>query len=424
VKRLIATILITAGASIVLTVLVMNLMTGEKKIEQHIEPLYAVSDPQFVRSMGELLGPPLVGGNRVEALANGDEIFPAMLAAIRSAEKTISFETYIYWSGRIGKAFADAFSERARSGVRVHVLLDWVGSGKMDASLLKEMEQSGVQVRKYRPLRWYNLSRMNNRTHRKLLVVDGKVGFTGGVGIADVWLGNAEDENHWRDTHFRLEGPAASQLQAAFTDNWMKTEGEVLHGPEYFAELAPSGGALAQVFNSSPREGSESVRLMYLLSIASARKSVRIAASYFVPDDLSIATLVAARKRGVTVEIILPGPKIDARIVRKASRARWGDLLRAGVEIHEYQPTMFHCKVMVVDDLWVSVGSTNFDNRSFRLNDETNLNVFDRGFALAQIDAFEADKKKARRITLQTWQARPWTEKLAERAAALLRSQL
>jgi cardiolipin synthase len=286
------------------------------------------------------------------------------------------------------------------------------------------MDESGVQVRKYHPLRWYDLARVNNRTHRKLLVVDGRVGFTGGVGIADVWLGHAQDEDHWRDSHFRLEGPAVGQMQAAFMDNWIKTEGEVLHGKEYFPEVGQAGSALAQVFTSSPTQGSDSVRLMYLLSIASARRSVRIAASYFVPDDLSVRMLIAARERGVTVELIVPGDKIDAQIVRKASRSRWGDLLRAGVEIHEYQPTMFHVKVMIVDDVWVSVGSTNFDNRSFRLNDEANLNVFDREFALAQIEAFEADRSKSRRVTLESWQQRPWTEKLAERAAGLLRSQL
>ncbi|HJQ99508.1 MAG TPA: phospholipase D-like domain-containing protein, partial [Candidatus Polarisedimenticolaceae bacterium] len=380
-------------------VLAMNFTTGEKKIKERIESLYGIADPQFRRSMGVLLGPSIQDGNRIEALSNGDEIFPAMLRDIRSAQKTITFETYIYWSGRIGKEFADALSERARAGVRVHVLLDWVGSGKMDEAALKEMEDAGVHVRKYHPLRWYHIARLNNRTHRKLLVVDGRVGFTGGVGIADEWSGHAQDERHWRDTHFRLEGPAVGEMQAAFMDNWLKTEGEVLHGEDYFPALPPSGSALAQVFVSSSGGGSESARLMYLLSIASARKSVRLAASYFVPDDLSVETLVAARRRGVKIEILLPGDKIDSRVVRRASRARWGDLLRAGVELYEYQPTMYHCKVMIVDDLWVSVGSTNFDNRSFSLNDEANLNVLDAEFAAEQVRVFEQDKLQSRRIT-------------------------
>jgi cardiolipin synthase len=420
-------ILIVALAAIgaaTATVVALNLARGEKKIVERIEPLYAVSDPQFVRSMGSLLGPAVLGGNRVTALANGDEIFPSMLAAIRSAERTITLETYIYWSGSIGKEFADALSERARAGVRVHLLLDWLGSGKLDATLMAEMEAAGVEARRYHPLRFYNLSRMNNRTHRKLLVVDGRVGFTGGVGIADKWLGHAEDEDHWRDSHYRIEGPAVAQMQAAFMDNWIKTEGVVLHGEDYFPAESTVGDTQAQVFRSSPGEGSESVRLMYLLSIASARRSVRIAASYFVPDDLSVATLVAARERGVAIDIVVPGTKIDQEISRKASRSRWGDLLRAGVAIHEYQPTMYHCKVMIVDDLWVSVGSTNFDNRSFRLNDEANLNVLDREFALAQVRTFDADRALSTRVTLEAWERRPWREKLLEHAAGLLRSQL
>jgi cardiolipin synthase len=422
--KLIAAFVIVALATATLTIIGMNFMTGERKVEERIEPRYAVSDPQFLRSMGTLLGPSIKAGNRVEALNNGDEIFPEMLRAIRSATRTITFETYIYWSGSIGKEFADALSERARAGVRVHVLLDWLGSGKIDPSLLQEMKASGVRLRMYHPLRWYTLSRMNNRTHRKILVVDGKTGFTGGVGIADPWLGHAQDPDHWRDTHFKMDGPAVGELQAAFMDNWLKTEGEVLHGEEYFPEVPPSGDALAQVFTSSAGGGGESARLMYLMSIASARQSVRIAAAYFVPDDLAVETLLAARKRGVLIEIVLPGDKIDARVVRKASRARWGALLRAGVAIYEYVPTMYHCKVMIVDDLWVSVGSTNFDNRSFRLNDEANLNVFDAAFARAQVAHFEADRDQARRVTLQAWENRPWTEKVAEHAAALFRSQL
>jgi cardiolipin synthase len=418
------TILLAVIVTVALTMLALNFVTAEKKVEKRIHSLYAISDPQFLRSMGSLLGPTLQDGNRVTGFLNGDEIFPAMLSAIRAAQKTITFETYIYWSGRIGREFADALSERAQVGVKVHVLLDWVGSASMDQDLLEEMTRAAVQVRKYHPLRWYNVSRMNNRTHRKLLVVDGEVGFTGGVGIADHWLGHAQDKEHWRDSHYRLEGPAVAQMQAAFMDNWMKTSGEVLHGEEYFPEPVPRGEALAQVFKSSPGEGSDSVRLMYLLSITSARKNLRIAAAYFVPDDLSLQTLVEARERGVKIEVILPGNNTDTRLTERASRARWGDLLRVGVEIYEYVPTMFHCKVMIVDDVWVSVGSTNFDSRSFRLNDEANLNVFDRNFAHSQIQAFERDRSNGTAISLEMWQSRPWSERALDQVAALLRSQL
>jgi cardiolipin synthase A/B len=411
-------------ASILATVIALNFLPGEKKVQTRISEIYAVQDPQFLRTMSHLLGPPLVSGNHVQELINGDEIFPPMLAAIRAAQKTITFETYIYWSGDIGREFAEALAERAQAGVRVHVLVDWVGSVKMDNALLDLMEDAGVELHKYHPLHWYHLARMNNRTHRKLLVIDGKVGFTGGVGIADNWLGNAQDADHWRDSHFRIEGPAVAHMQAAFLDNWMKTSGEVLHGEDYFPPLEPVGEHYAQVFKSSSNEGSESVRLMYLLSIASARKTIYIANAYFVPDDLSVETLVHALKRGVKVRIILPGTRIDSEPVRRASRARWGDLLEAGAEIHEYQPTMYHCKVMIVDDVWVSVGSTNFDSRSFRLNDEANLNIYDHAFAQRQIEIFEDDLKKTRQISYAEWKNRPWSEKLLEHTIALLRSQM
>ena len=417
-------IVLAVVGSALLLLIVLNLTSGEKKIEHEIRPLYGVDEPQFVRSMGVLLGPAIVGGNRVTALQNGDEIFPAMLEAIRGATQTISFETYIYWSGRIGREFAEVLAARARAGVEVHVLLDWVGAGKMDDELLDLMVDAGVEVLKYHPLRWYNLGRLNNRTHRKLLVVDGRIGFTGGVGIADEWLGNAQDPDHWRDSHYRVVGPAVAQMQAAFMDNWIKTNSLVLHGEAYFPAIDTAGPHLAQVFTSSAGEGSESVRLMYLLSIASARKSIRLSASYFVPDSLSVATIVSARERGVEVEIIVPGGHIDSKVTRKASRGLWGPLLEAGVKIYEFQPTMYHCKVMIVDDAWVSVGSTNFDNRSFSLNDEANLNILDPEFAAAQSKVFEADRALSREITLEAWRQRPWQEKVKEWAAGLLRSQL
>ena len=408
----------------VVAVVVVNLTSGDKKIGREIEHDYSVADSQFVRSMGTLLGPALLEGNRIQVLLNGDQIFPAMLTAIRGARRTITFETYIYWSGEIGQAFADALIERARSGVKVHLLLDWVGAGKMEDAMIGDMENAGVEVRKYRPLHWYNLGRMNNRTHRKLLVIDGRIGFTGGVGIADIWQGNAQDPDHWRDTHFRLEGPAVAQMQAAFLDNWLKVQPRVLHGDEYFPPLDSAGGSLAQVFKSSFGEGSESTRLMYLMSIASARKSILLANAYFVPDSLAIEELVAARQRGVRVEIIVPGKYIDSKIVRQASRGRWEKLLEAGVAIYEYQPTMYHVKVMVVDGLWSSVGSTNFDNRSFALNDEANLNVLDAAFAAEQEAIFERDKLNAHQVTLEMWRNRPRSERFKEWLSGLLRAQL
>ncbi|HXC58202.1 MAG TPA: phospholipase D-like domain-containing protein [Steroidobacteraceae bacterium] len=406
------------------TILLLNFATPERRIQHAPTHQHGIGDPQFRRELGVLLGPPLLEGNTPTHFENGEQIFPAMLAAIRSAQRTITFETYIYWSGDIGREFAQALSERARAGVQVHVLLDWVGSQKIEAQLLQSMKEAGVQVQMFHPLRWYHLARMNNRTHRKLLVIDGREGFTGGVGIADNWNGHAQDPDHWRDSHYRITGPAVAQMQAAFTDNWIKTSGVVLEGDAYFPALTGTGGASAQVFSSSPQGGADSMVLMYLLSIAASERTIDLSAAYFVPDDLTMKALLDALRRGVRVRIITPGPHIDAQVVKKASRASWGALLAAGAQIYEYQPTMFHCKTFIVDELLVSVGSTNFDSRSFRLNDEANLNVIDQDFARQATTVFEADLGRAKRVTLQQWRQRPWHEKVAERAMDVFSSQL
>jgi cardiolipin synthase len=410
--------------TLLVVVITLNLNLGHKQIQQRLERQYSVDDPQFARSMGVLLGPPIFDGNEAQTLVNGDEIFPAMLAAIRQARHSITFETYIYWSGSIGREFAEALAERSRAGVAVHVLLDWLGSSKMDESMLQDMKDAGVEVTRYHKPHWSHLARFNNRTHRKLLVIDGRIGFTGGVGIADLWRGNAQDPEHWRDTHFRIEGPVVAQMQAVFVDNWIKSSGVVLHGELYFPKVDPVGESRAQMFSSSPTGGGESMQLMYLMAITAASRSIDLANAYFVPDELASKALAAAAQRGVRVRIITPGPTIDSEVVRRASRARWGELLAAGVQIAEYQPTMFHVKSMVVDGLMVSVGSTNFDNRSFSLNDEANLNVFDAEFARRQVEIFEEDWKVSRQMTLEMWQQRPWTEKLLERTASLLGRQL
>jgi cardiolipin synthase len=411
------------AAAVFAVIIALNLTAGEKKVRQELGHSYDVADPQFLRSMGVLLGPALAADNRVEALLNGDQIFPAMLQAIRSASKTITFETYIYWSGDIGREFADALSERARKGVKVHVILDWVGSQKMDEASLDEMHQAGVEIERYHPPRWYTLNRLNNRTHRKLLVVDGIIGFTGGVGIADKWSGHAQDADHWRDSHFVVQGPAVAQMQAAFTDNWTRITGKVLHTAAYFPAQVPAGTQLAQVFQSSSEGGAESMQLMYLLSIAAAGKTIDLSMAYFVPDAVARDALLAALLRGVKIRIILPGPIRDATTVSDASRAGWGDFLRNGAEIYEYQPTMYHCKVLIVDGLWTSVGSTNFDNRSFRLNDEANLNIYDREFASRQTAVFNDDLKLSKRVTYEEWLARPWIQKVWQQSLTAFNTQ-
>jgi cardiolipin synthase len=415
---------VTCIATLIVGFLALNFMPSEKKIETQLTRQYDAEDPQFRRSLGVLLGPAILDGNKVEVLLNGDQIFASMLKEIRAAQRSITFETYIYWSESIGREFSEALAERARSGVKVHVMLDFIGSIKMEAQSIERMRAAGVQLQRYHKPAWWKLARLNNRTHRKLLVIDGKVGFTGGVGIADKWRGNAQDENHWRDSHFRVEGPVVGQMQAVFNDNWTKATGAVLDGPDYFPPLKREGSSAAQMFSSSPTGGSESMHLMYLMAITAARHSIDLSSAYFVPDELTVRALVAAAKRGVQVRVITPGPIIDSDVVRAASRERWGGLLKAGIRIAEYQPTMYHVKALVVDSLLVSVGSTNFDNRSFSLNDEANLNVFDAAFAREQEAVFTADWRQAREITLNGWQHRPLLEKVGGELAGLLGAQL
>ncbi|WP_035612386.1 phospholipase D-like domain-containing protein [Haloferula sp. BvORR071] len=415
------TIGITAAATAALTIIVRNFISGEEKITHRIAQRYGISDPQFERAMSQLLGPPILSGNAVKPLQNGREIFPAMLAAIAEAERSITFETFIYWEGEIADRFADALAAKARQGVKVHVLIDGVGCDCVNGEALRRMTRAGVELELYHTA---NLARTNERTHRKLLVIDGRLGFTGGVGIADNWDGDAEDPEHFRDTQYRVEGPVVAQMQAAFLDNWMKTRAVVLHGEDYFPELHEAGELRCQMFKSSPMEGSESARLMYLLSIAAAEKNIKIGNAYFLPDDLTTQTLLEAVERGVSVEVLLPGRTIDSKSVRLAARQRLGRLLEGGVKVYEFEPTMYHCKCMMIDDLWTSVGSANFDNRSFRINDEANLNVIDEEFTRREVEVFSCDVARAGEFTYDDWQNRSLGEKLVGGTAALLRSQL
>jgi cardiolipin synthase len=410
--------------TLAVVMLLLNFRKPEKEAHHKIKRLYDIKSPQLKREMGALLGPTIVPGNSVQALENGDEIFPSMLAAISAAKRTITFETYIYWSGRIGEQFAEALIERARAGVLIHVMLDWVGCGKMSPDLVARLTHAGVEVKRYHALRWYTLGKLNNRTHRKVLIVDGAVGFTGGVGIADQWSGRAQDPEHWRDMHFKVLGPVVAQMQAAFLDNWIKTTGMVLHGDDYFPALTQAGDQEMQMFISSPKGGSDSMRVMYLAAITAAECSIDIEAAYFIPDPLMIRELVAACERGVRIRVLLPGQFIDSQTARIASKRGWGPLLHSGAEIHVYQPTMLHCKMLIFDDYMVSVGSTNFDMRSFELNDEASLNVYDSRFAGEMRNVFERDLKSATRFTYANWRSRGWSEKAAEIVLVPIRSQL
>jgi len=417
------TILLTAFLTSVVITIIRNLSSLERQLEHTIEPQFDVRDEQFERSMGCLLGPGLAEGNRVECLVNGCRYFPKMLYAIEHAQKSITMETFIFWSGDVGRKFVDALIERAEAGVRVHVLVDWFGSWKMEKASLERLKNSKIEFRRYRPPNFHNLAIFNNRTHRKILVIDGKIAFTGGAGIADTWDGDAENTKLWRDNQYLLEGPAVAAMQAAFMDNWIQVEAELLLGDAYFPALERKGDKRAQSIQSGPGNGSESARIMYLLSIACAKHSIKLGQGYFVPDGLSRKIILAARKRGVKVEVIIQGPT-DAPITQAATRHLLGDLLKAGVDIYEYQQARYHCKVLIVDDLWVSVGSTNFDSRSFRLNDEVNLNIYDETFAREEGQRFEDDKRRSKQMTYDNWLNRSPLTKALDATASLFRKQL
>ena len=357
-----------------------NFFPEEKKVRHPIRADYHVGDEVFVRTMGHLLGPPLIEGNKVTPLENGDHIFPAMLSGIRSAQRTITFENFLFQEGEISDTFARALAERARAGVKVHFLQDALGCDSVHGRAIALMKRAGVTVEIYR---FVHFSRINYRTHRKILVIDGALGFLGGVGISDAWKGNGRTHGLWRDSHYQVRGPVVAQLQEAFMDNWLETRSELLHGDHYFPKLKRAGEEMCQIFKSSVGEGSDSGRLMLLVSIAAARDRIRIANAYFIPDNLTMQTLLEALHRGVKIEIITPGTDIDAQIVRAVGKTRWKPLLQAGARLYEDQPARFHCKYLLVDDCWASVGSANLDNRSMSLNEEANLNGLDRQFVAA-----------------------------------------
>ena len=382
-------------------VFVLFALTGCLSRPELRRPLMAMpppADPSFRQTVGNVLGTPFNGGNRITTLVNGNEIFPEMLRAIRGAQKTVTFETFVFEKGEVAQEFVDALAERARAGVKVHVILDAVGARKSNCydPILRE---AGVELERFHHIFYWDIRRFNFRTHRKLLVVDGKAGFIGGVGIADEWAGNADSPEHWRDTHYKIEGPTVAELQGAFCANWLKTHHALLVGEAYFPVLASVGQVEANLFYSSPSRGRLAVPLMYQMAINSARRSVVIENPYFVPDKNLLKSLVAAARRGVKVQIVLPGRHIDSKLARRASRKRWPKLLEAGIEIYEFQPTMIHSKLLIVDELFTSVGSANFDYRSLSINDEANLNVLNEKFAAEQKKIFAQDLARSVRVT-------------------------
>jgi cardiolipin synthase len=385
-----------------------------------------VGSEGFLRAVEALTQAPVTRGNRAEILINGDRIFPAMLDAIGAAQRTINLLTYIYWRGEIGSRVADAVCERASAGVSCRVLLDAMGSIKMDPELIDRMDDCGVRVSRFRPPKPYAIRRGNNRTHRKLLIVDGRIGFTGGVGIAEEWTGDAQDPGHWRDTHVRVEGPVVRGLLGSFAENWLEATGEVLAGADDLPELEPIPGERAAMLaiRSSAGVGDTDVETVFFLTIAAARRSIDLTSAYFAPRPAFLHALADSARSGVAIRVLVPGPHIDKDIVRHTARSVYGQLLEAGVRVFEYQPTMLHAKSLVVDGAWSTVGSANFDNRSFQLNDETVLGVQDEAFAAQLTETFEHDLERSTEITLDTWRSRPLIDRPREAAARLLRREL
>lgn len=389
-----------------------------------VEIDFGPRDAHFMGTLGPLLGAEFTSGNDVRMLSNGRTFFPAMLDAIAHAKRSITLETYIWSSGGISDQFIAALSAAVKRGVKVHVLADGMGTLNFKREDRQRLLDAGVQFLLYGREHWWQIKPdINHRTHRKILVIDGRIGFTGGMCIDDRWLGDATEHEHWREVQIELHGPVVRQMQSVFSANWLQTTGRLLIGEEYFPGAEPADGIIAQVFKSGPNEDPENARVSYLLAIAAARKSIRIMHAYFVPDDLAIEMLLAARARGVEIEVIVP-LKNDSRFGRAASRSRWGKLLAAGVKFYRYEPAMYHCKLMLVDDFFVTIGSVNFDNRSFGINDEINANVLDDRVARDALRLFKDDRGKSVPLTLEEFEARPWGQKLIDHFCGLFRSQL
>ena len=386
---------------------------------------FCVDDDEFLSTMAGATGVPFFEGNAIEILDNGDRFYPAMLESIAQAEYSITIEAYIYWAGEIGLEFAKALAAKAQAGVSVKILLDSVGSSTIGDQILEVLQKGKCQLAWYNPVRIYNLGRFNHRTHRKSLIVDGRIAYTGGAGIADHWMGNAQDKDHWRDTQIRMEGPAVVPLQTGFAHNWMETTCELLTGFEFYPAIEKPAGTLAvQTILSSPETGASTARTFYYLSIAAARRSIYIANPYFIPDQGAIDLLLAAKQRGVDVRIMVAGVYNDNWMARQNSVRLYGPFLKAGISILEYNHTMLHQKTMVVDGVWSTVGTTNFDSRSFAHNEENNVCFCDAELSRRLEATFMADTKGCEVITLERWQKRPLITKAIEAVVSLLQEQV
>jgi cardiolipin synthase len=393
-------------------------------LQYHLQHTFTVRDPEFFGSALALSDPVPIAGNKIEMLANGDEYFPAMLKAIGSAKRTVNFATYILHSDEIGGQFRDAFCERARAGVEVRLLLDGIGSGwSLDNSDVRMMREAGCKFAYYHPTLSLRIDRTNRRSHRRVLVVDGKVAFTGSAGFSRKWAGHAEDKYHWRDTQARIEGPLVAKLQWAFEEHWVKTFGETLSGAGHFPLLTDAGDLKAQLI-ASHSFSMAPIPLLQATAFAAAEKRIWITNPYCTPTDDHVELLVKAVKRGVDVRLLLPGVNNDQPLTKSAGRAAYGRMLEGGVKIFEYQPTMIHTKSMVVDGLFSMFGSSNLDSRSSEINEELDVVVYDEKFGREAEAVFEKDMRQSREYTLEDFKKRSWWERTSEWLMLPFRSQL
>ncbi|HUS20271.1 MAG TPA: phospholipase D-like domain-containing protein [Terriglobales bacterium] len=392
-------------------------------------PTATLESQEFWRMLESLADSRLHPSNRIQVLPNGENYYQAELNTIAQAQHSIHLEMYIFYDSEIGKRFVAAIAERARAGVQVRMVIDAIGSLNTGKDFFKPITDAGGKVNWYHPVRWYNWDRANNRTHRELIVIDGRKAFVGGAGVADHWLTAKDDKPRWRDTMVFIEGPAVAALQGTFVENWLESSGEVISDPAFFPIIpsdgtADRGESAAMVVNSSASVGgSTRARILFQTLLASAKSTIIMSTPYFLPDGDARNDLIKAVKRGVSVKIITPGKQSDHAVTRSSSRRLYGDLLKNGIEIYEYQPTMIHAKILVVDGKWSVVGSTNMDNRSFELNDEVNLAAFDGGMSRRLTEDFNEDLRSSRRITYDEWKNRPWRERLTEGFGWLIERQ-
>ena len=383
---------------------------------------FGIDSPEFLPTIAGVTNTPFSSGNTVELLNNGDAFYPRMLEDIERAEHSITIEAYIYWAGEVGLQFARAIEGRARAGVTVKILLDAIGSATIGKDILAILAPA-CAVEWFNPIHWYTIGRFNNRTHRKSLIIDGRLGYTGGAGIADHWKGNAANPDSWRDMQVRIAGPGITPLQAGFAENWRQTTCELISGAAFFPEIPAEGAVHLQTILSSPAAGGSNIRTMYYLSIACARRSIYIANPYFVPDAVAIDMLIEARRRGVQVRIMVSGIRNDNWLARQNSVRLYGRLLDADIEILEFNRTMLHHKTMVIDGLWGTIGTTNFDNRSFAHNEESNVCFLNPMLACELHQTFLADIAGCDAIVIDKWRRRGLWSRLQETVASVMQEQ-